>query len=79
MIEQIKPLNSSNLSDHISKVRCDQYYQWSEHFRSLEYDDLINKYINIGSFPFYEEIESSSNPKNDSIEAKDHKSNFTAS
>jgi hypothetical protein len=33
----------------------EQYYQWSDRPTALQYDRMGDKFVNVGSFPFYQE------------------------
>jgi hypothetical protein len=46
---------SQRFSNPISDQELEQYYQWSDHPTCLQYDRMGDKFVNVGSFPFYQE------------------------
>jgi hypothetical protein len=41
--------------DPLPDRELEQYYQWSDYPTSLQYDRIGDKFVNVGSFPFYQE------------------------
>ena len=54
----IESSKSQQFSNPKADPELEQYYQWSDHPTSLQYDRIGDRFVNIGSFPFYQEIPS---------------------
>lgn len=63
MCKQIRPPDLTNSSSSLanpkseeSELEHQQYYQWSECLTSYHHDRMADRCVNVGTFPFYQEV-----------------------